>query len=177
MKSQNFMKSPTIILIVILIGSATSCGKDYSPEIQHIDEQTSQIREDLQALTTRLEQLEKDNQEVLDLARRTAQFVQSSQDTLAKLSGQLEEINQKVEITESVYEGEVFTYEEATPEERDFVREMAECSASFLGDIDSTILPYLIDEIEAEIWLDLESGYYRSFSEFGISMITLCDDK
>ena len=135
-------------------------------------EELEQANGDMAILVERIEKLEQANGEVAILVERIEKLEQANQEipVLAHRVTQLEQIKQdEMDFTRS---GFTLTYEEATDEERDFVREASECSAKLIGDNINTIL---IDEIERGMWNELETGYWESFGEFRLAMSFICN--
>ena len=135
-------------------------------------EELEQANGDVAILVERIEKIEQANGEVAILVERIEKLEQANQEipVLAHRITQLEQIRQdEVDFTGS---GFTLTYEEATDEERDFVREASECSANLLGD---NINKILIDEMEKEMWRDFETGYWGSFGEFRLAMSLICN--
>ena len=188
-KMRNIVRYIIVTALAALSISAVACSPDYGTEIQSLRDQNAQTQEIADAHKTRLEQLEKDIQEAAALAERIEELEQANGEVaiLVERIEKLEQANQEIPVLahritqlEQIRQDEVdftgsgfnLTYEEATDEERDFVREASECSAKLIGDNINTIL---IDEIERGMWEELETGYWESFGEFRLAMSFICN--
>ena len=189
MKMRNIVRYIIVTALAALSISAVACSPDYGPEIQSLRDQNAQTQEIADAHKARLEQLEKDVQEAAALAERIEELEQANGEVaiLVERIEKLEQANQEIPVLahritqlEQIKQDEVdftgsgftLTYEEATDEERDFVREASECSAGLIGDNINTIV---IDEIERGLWEELETGYWGSFGEFRLAMSFICN--
>lgn len=180
-----------VIALATLSVSVIACSQDYGPEIQRLSEQNAQIQEDTVTNKTRLDQLEKANQEIAALADRIAELEQDNREAailierIEKIEQDSEEIpvlSHRILLLEEANEedgdssgsGIILRYEDATDEERAIVRKAAECTSKLIGE---NINPILVDEIEKEIWKDLESGGWESFAELRLSLSIICADQ
>ena len=136
--------------------------------------ESEQAAREVSVLAERVDKLEQANSEATLIAERIEKLEQTNQE-IPVLSHRILLLEEAIEEnSNSSGSALILTYEDASDEERAVVREAAECTSKLIGE---NINPILIDEIEKEIWKDLESGSWESFEELRLGLSIICADQ